>query len=70
LQNIADILQVMPKFFFEGVPIAVESSDMPSLDQIAKFCATPEGLALATAFMRIENITVRRQIVDLVRELP
>jgi transcriptional regulator with XRE-family HTH domain len=70
LHDMANLLRVPPKFFFEGIPIAVESTDMPSLDQMVKFCAAPEGHALARAFMRIKNITVRRRIVDLVRELP
>jgi hypothetical protein len=69
LHDIANLLRVPPKFFFEGVTIAVESSDMPTVDDITKFLATSDGLALARAFMRIKNVTMRRRIVDLVREL-
>jgi hypothetical protein len=31
--------------------------------------ATSEGLALASAFMRIANMKVRRRVVDLVEEI-
>jgi transcriptional regulator with XRE-family HTH domain len=67
LQDIAQTLQVLATFFFEDMPAA--SNAPASLDPIMNFIATSEGLALATAFMRIRNKQTRRRIVDLVEEI-
>jgi transcriptional regulator with XRE-family HTH domain len=73
LQQIALILQVPVSFFFEGVPSptgpagAFAEADIP--DVSATLLSTSDGLALAKAFMRIENRRLRRRIVDLVEEM-
>ncbi len=73
LQQIALILQVPVAFFFEGVPAqpgaAGGSAEADIPDVSVKLLSTSDGLALARAFMRIENRRLRRRIVDLVEEM-
>jgi transcriptional regulator with XRE-family HTH domain len=73
LQQISGVLQVPVTFFFEGaldIPIAKTSQDSgPSVDQLTGFMATRDGLSLAKAFMRINNLDLRRRIVDLVEQI-
>jgi transcriptional regulator with XRE-family HTH domain len=70
LQQIAHILQVPASFFFETA-----SPDPPSVPQdkslasLNDFMATRDGLTLAKSFMRIDNINLRRRIVDLVEQI-
>ena len=73
LQQIATILQAPVSFFFEGAPASpgvaggLAEADIP--DYSTTLLSTSDGLALAKAFMRIENSRVRRRIVDLVEEI-
>ena len=73
LQQIATILQAPVSFFFDGVPVppgeagGTAEADIP--DYSTRLLSTSDGLALAKAFMRIENSRIRRRIVDLVEEL-
>jgi len=73
LQQISSALQVPPAFFFDGAPHVIAgqiAADAASAtDEIAAFMATRDGLALAKAFMRIRNVALRRQIVELVEEI-
>jgi transcriptional regulator with XRE-family HTH domain len=72
LHQVAAVLQVTPEFFFKGAPKlhsgrlsrSVTASPMP----LIHFLATPDGIALARAFMRID-MKVRRQIVALLQTL-
>jgi hypothetical protein len=41
----------------------------PSPAYVSDFLATPDGLALTKAFMRIKRQRLRRHIVDLVEEI-
>jgi transcriptional regulator with XRE-family HTH domain len=67
LQHISQVLQVSVPFFFEGAPGGVDgTADTPSY--VNEFIATSVGLALAKAFMRIENAKLRRLIVHLVED--
>jgi transcriptional regulator with XRE-family HTH domain len=67
LQHMCQILQVPVPFFFEGAPGGVDgTADIPSY--VNEFFATSDGLALAKAFMRIENAKLRRLIVRLVED--
>ena len=70
LQQIAKVLQVPVTFFFEGAPgqRTISTSDA-SLVSVSEFLATPNGLALAKAFMQIKDAKVRRCIVNLVKEI-
>jgi transcriptional regulator with XRE-family HTH domain len=72
LHQVAAVLRVMPEFFFKGAPKlhsgrlsrSVTASPMP----LIHFLATPDGIALSRAFMRID-MKVRRQIVALLQTL-
>ena len=73
LQQISHILQVPVAFFFEGAPNLHGSTgrikEAPSPSYVSEFLATPEGLLLTKAFMRINEPKLRRHIVDLVAEI-
>jgi transcriptional regulator with XRE-family HTH domain len=75
LQQISQILQVPVSFFFEGAPAAVTVghqdglSEAPSPAYVSDFLATPDGLALTKAFMKIKDSKLRRRIVDLVEQI-
>jgi len=73
LQHISSALQVPPAFFFDGAPHVaagkIPTNATSATDEIAALMATRDGLALAKAFMRIGNVVLRRQIVDLVEEI-
>jgi hypothetical protein len=60
-------------FFFEGAPLLeVDRNSVlrsATSNGVSEFMATRDGLALAKAFVRIDNIEVRRQIVGLVADL-
>jgi hypothetical protein len=66
------ILQVPVEFFFEGAPSALAphgSGNALSIAQIDDFVSEPDGLRLIRAFMRIDNVALRRRIVMLVQEI-
>ena len=72
LQQISLILQVPVSFFFEGAPTSgerAESDEPPAPTYVSEFLASSEGLALTKAFMQIEDLKVRRRIVDLVEAI-
>jgi transcriptional regulator with XRE-family HTH domain len=75
LQQIAQILQVPVAFFFEGAPAAITGArhdgmaEAPSPAYVSDFLATPDGLALTKAFMKIGDSKLRRRIVDLVEQI-
>jgi len=73
LQQISHILQVPVAFFFEGAPNLHGSTgrikEAPSPSYVSEFLATPEGLLLTKAFVRINEPKLRRHIVDLVAEI-
>jgi transcriptional regulator with XRE-family HTH domain len=73
LQQISHILQVPVAFFFEGAPnaSAPHGSDGSALSiaQIDNFVSDSNGLRLIGAFMRIDNVDLRRRIVMLVQEI-
>jgi transcriptional regulator with XRE-family HTH domain len=67
LQHLSKILQVPVPFFFEGAPGgSTGAAETPSY--VNEFLATSDGLALAKAFMRIEDTKLRRLIVRLVED--
>jgi transcriptional regulator with XRE-family HTH domain len=73
LQQISLILQAPISFFFEGVPTPSGAhagfAEGNTPDYSTSLLSTSDGLALAKAFMRIENSKLRRRIVDLVEEM-
>ncbi|OQM74823.1 helix-turn-helix domain-containing protein [Manganibacter manganicus] len=74
LQAIASILGAPVAFFFEGAPgqeIAGHQgfAESDTEGSIIGFCASPEGIQLNRAFVRITDPKVRRRIIDLVKTL-
>src|SRR5690242_8029858 len=70
LQQLAHILRVTPAFFFDGAPAMAgeqrSAADAPTPAYVTELLATPEGLALAKAFFKINDRNLRRRIVALV----
>lgn len=71
LYRVAEVLQVPVGFFFEGLDsIAAggfaEDDQTPLIDD---FINSPEGVALASAFARIREPSVRRKLLELARTL-
>src|SRR5262249_52005124 len=71
--QMSDILQVPVEFFFEGAPnaSAPHGSNKSELwmAQIDDFVSDPDGLRLIRAFMRVDNVALRRRIVMLMQEI-
>ena len=69
LQRISTFLQVPIPFFFEEPRRSRGTADARSLADVSAFTATPDGLSLIKAFMKIKKPTLRRSIVRLVGEV-
>lgn len=70
LQQVANILQVPVTFFFEGAPGQAKGDGKgPSPDYVAEFLSTSDGLALIRAFTRVKSVKLRRNIVNVVKEI-
>jgi transcriptional regulator with XRE-family HTH domain len=72
LHQIAKILGVAVSFFYDDMPggeTATGFGETGSTIYISEFMASPEGLALASAFMKVSDPKVRRRIVDLVEAM-
>lgn len=65
LQNISELLNVPPSFFFSR---STEPDDAagPNQTDIAGFVSSREGLDLNTAFARISSPALRRRVLGLV----
>ncbi|QLF71960.1 helix-turn-helix transcriptional regulator (plasmid) [Peteryoungia desertarenae] len=69
LQNIAEILNVPIPYFFEESPgMLGESMDMGA-NELNDFMSSKEGIALASAFLAIEDKRIRQNIMNLLRSL-
>ena len=70
LQQIAHILQVPVTFFFDTAsPHSPTVPQDQSLANLNDFMATREGLLLVKSFMRIDDVQLRRRLVDLVEAI-
>jgi transcriptional regulator with XRE-family HTH domain len=69
LQQIADILQVAPSFFFEELAQTNDGKASAPDWREMEFVTTTEGLAAAQAFSRIREPAIRRAIVTLVEKM-
>jgi transcriptional regulator with XRE-family HTH domain len=70
MQQIANVLQVEPSFFFEGVPGQSKTvSHAPMPDYVAEMLATKDGLGLIKAFTQVRSATLKYAIARLVEEL-
>jgi transcriptional regulator with XRE-family HTH domain len=72
LQQLSHVLQAPPAFFFKHSPnVSIKRSRenvTPSAVGLMRFLATPDGIALATAFMRLK-VKLRWRIVNLVQTI-
>ena len=78
LFDLSQVLQVPIQFFYEEAPGTLDQSagengagfaDRSGESYIVEFLNTRDGLELNKAFVRIQDIKVRRAIVELVRSL-
>ena len=68
LYRLALALKVPLGYFFEGLP-ETPDVDLDAIRRPLEFLGTPEGLELASSFMRISDAATRRKLLDLVRSL-
>jgi transcriptional regulator with XRE-family HTH domain len=74
LQAIANILGVPVSFLFEDAPGQAPASgkgfaeDHPA-NFALDFCSSMEGLQLNRAFVKIQDVKVRRKVIELVKAL-
>jgi transcriptional regulator with XRE-family HTH domain len=70
LQQIGKILKVPVAFFFEGAPEGWEGAGGDRTpNAFLNLLGTRDGQALVMSFAKIEDVTLRRSIVDLVGRL-
>lgn len=74
LYQISQTLNVPVDYFYEGLePNGRQSgsgfSDTPAADFNLDFLSTAEGVALTAAFSSIEDVDVRKRVLDLVKVL-
>ena len=72
LQEVSQVLQVPVQFFFDGLPEVKTTGrgrDDASDTFASDFLATSDGIAVAKAFAKIKNRTLRRLIVQLTKEI-
>jgi transcriptional regulator with XRE-family HTH domain len=72
LLQISHVLQVPVSFFFEdprGPSKGTGTRQVHSPDYVSDFVTTSDGLALTKAFMQIKDPKLRRNIVNLVRQI-
>ena len=55
-------------YFFEDIP-RDDVDDIAETRQPLDFLTRPEGLELATHFLKIEDAATRRKLIELVRSL-
>jgi transcriptional regulator with XRE-family HTH domain len=67
LQHISQILKVPVAFFFEGAPGGADAAPATPA-YVNQFCASSDGLALARALMRIDDMKLRRLLVQLIED--
>lgn len=70
LQQIADVLEVAPDFFFAEVHAKkAGNSGSNETTLIDEFISSRDGIALSRAFGMISNVKIRRSIVLLVEQI-
>jgi transcriptional regulator with XRE-family HTH domain len=70
MQQLANVLQATPSFFFEGLPDHSKAAGhMPMPDYASEMLATKDGVGLVKAFTQIRSATLKRAIIHLVEEL-
>lgn len=68
LFDMSRVLEVEIGYFFEGLGTADRAS-RPGSERLSEFIATPEGVALNSAFAAIADQATRKRIIELVKTL-
>lgn len=69
LQQMSDVLKVPVPFFFEGAPDSGTKGSPEIPEDITRFLATTDGVALARAFAQIKKPKLRHSIVNMVIDI-
>lgn len=69
LVNIAKTLGVSPGWFYEGAPGVGDAPPNPEAQEVAAFMASPDGVVIARAFVRIIDPQLRHAIAKFVTEM-
>jgi len=70
LQQIANVLQVEPSFFFDGAPGQTAKADNRKAQAYAiELLASKDGLALAKAYTAIKDVKLRRRVVKFAEKI-
>jgi transcriptional regulator with XRE-family HTH domain len=77
LFEIARILGVNVEYFYEGIEEQLgkasrgfaEESEMPPVPPVMEFASSSEGIQLNSAFIKIKDPKIRKQVLDLVKSL-
>ncbi|MGH6908715.1 MAG: helix-turn-helix domain-containing protein [Phenylobacterium sp.] len=67
LWEMSRVLAAPISYFYGGLDDTVDSSTGVARDEVQEFLLTPEGVELASSFLKISRSQVRRKILDLVR---
>lgn len=75
LYQMAISLGVPIQFFFDDIPTTIQDTDLEGMaeggapDQLMDFLNSSEGFQLGRAFSTIQDSTVRKRVLDLVKVL-
>jgi transcriptional regulator with XRE-family HTH domain len=72
LYAIAAVLNVDPSYFFDGMSglkPRLSGSSVRSDDLLSRLVSSRDGMDLVNAFRKIESAAVRKQVVELVRQM-
>jgi transcriptional regulator with XRE-family HTH domain len=69
LQQIADVLEVTPDFFFAETHAKRTGNSGPNETFIDEFMSSRDGIALSRAFSMIRDARIRRSIVLLIEQI-
>lgn len=68
LYRFAQVLEAPVTYFFEGLPESAETT-APAGTEVQELISSPDGVALASAFARIQDPKVRKRMLELARTL-
>ena len=70
IQHLSQILQVPVAFFFDGAPRPQDDQAINDVGAfVTDFLATSNGLALMTAFAKINNKKIQHSILQMIEEI-
>lgn len=69
LQRLSELLDVHISYFFEGVPDAGNDRTLDVTNALSQFMNSKECISLAKAYSAIEDVRVRRRVLELVQSL-